>query len=120
MLRSWRLSRLLRRRVHTPGTSCHLRHQPIIEANTPGRRSIRPHTCAHTRNPLCSKGKVSARCVGRQKRRQNRKYPATPWKRPCSGGEGGIRTHSMVTRTMVFEFYDSHVGPCRPVANRVL
>ena len=36
------------------------------------------------------------------------------------GGEGGIRTHGTVTRTTVFEFYDSHVGPCRAVAKRVL
>jgi len=34
-------------------------------------------------------------------------------------GEGGIRTHGTVTRTTVFEFYDSHVGLSRPVANRV-
>jgi hypothetical protein len=32
----------------------------------------------------------------------------------------GIRTHGMVTRTTVFEFYDSHVGLCRSVAKRVL
>ena len=36
------------------------------------------------------------------------------------GGEGGIRTHGTVTRTTVFEFYDSHAGLCRPVAQRVL
>ena len=36
------------------------------------------------------------------------------------GGEGGIRTHGTVTRTTVFEFYDSHDGPCRAVAKRVL
>ena len=33
---------------------------------------------------------------------------------------GWIRTHGTVTRTTVFEFYDSHAGPCRPVAKRVL
>jgi len=37
-----------------------------------------------------------------------------------SGGEGGIRTHGTVTRTTVFEFYDSRVGLSRPVANLVL
>jgi hypothetical protein len=31
-------------------------------------------------------------------------------------GEGGIRTHGTVTRTTVFEFYDSYVGLSRPVA----
>jgi hypothetical protein len=36
------------------------------------------------------------------------------------GGEGGIRTHGTVIRTTVFEFYDSHAGLCRPVANRAL
>ena len=36
------------------------------------------------------------------------------------GGEAGIRTHGTVTRTTVFEFYDSHADPCRPVAKRVL
>jgi hypothetical protein len=36
---------------------------------------------------------------------------------PC-GGEGGIRTHGTVTRTTVFEFYDSHAGPCRSVGKR--
>ena len=35
-------------------------------------------------------------------------------------GEGGIRTRGTITRTTVFEFYDSHVGLCRLVANRVL
>jgi hypothetical protein len=35
-------------------------------------------------------------------------------------GEGGIRTHGTVTRTTVFEFYDSHAGACRPVPKRVL
>jgi hypothetical protein len=34
------------------------------------------------------------------------------------GGEGGIRTHGTVTRTTVFEFYDSHAGPCRSVGKR--
>jgi hypothetical protein len=36
------------------------------------------------------------------------------------GGEGGIRTHGTVTRTTVFEFYDSHVGMCRPVPKRMI
>jgi hypothetical protein len=36
------------------------------------------------------------------------------------GGEGGIRTHGTVTRTTVFEFYDSHAGACRFVAKRAL
>ena len=36
------------------------------------------------------------------------------------GGEGGIRTHGADNRTTVFEFYDSHADPCRPVAKRVL
>ena len=36
------------------------------------------------------------------------------------GGEGGIRTHGTVTRTTVFEFYDSHTGLCRAVVKRVL
>jgi len=31
-----------------------------------------------------------------------------------------IRTHGTVTRTTVFEFYDSHVGLCPLVAKRVL
>ena len=33
---------------------------------------------------------------------------------------GGIRTHRTVTRTTVFEFYDSHDGPCPAVAKCVL
>src|SRR6476660_8521596 len=33
---------------------------------------------------------------------------------------GWIRTHGTVTRTTVFEFYDSHVGLCRSVAKRGL
>src|SRR5262249_15078308 len=33
---------------------------------------------------------------------------------------GGVWTHGTVTRTTVFEFYDSHVGLCRSVAKRVL
>ena len=37
-----------------------------------------------------------------------------------AGGAGGIRTHATLTRTTVFEFYDSHVGLCRSVAKRVL
>ena len=37
-----------------------------------------------------------------------------------SGGKGGIRTHGTVTRTTVFEFYDSHADLCRSVARRVL
>src|SRR5262249_14203825 len=36
------------------------------------------------------------------------------------GAARGIRTHGTVTRTTVFEFYDSHVGLCRSVAKRVL
>ena len=36
------------------------------------------------------------------------------------GGEGGIRTHGTVTRTTVFEFYDSGAGLYRPVAKRML
>jgi len=36
------------------------------------------------------------------------------------GGEGGIRTHSTVTRTTVFEFYDSRAGLCGPVTKRAL
>jgi len=36
------------------------------------------------------------------------------------GGEGGIRTHGTVTRTTVFEFYDSRAGAYRLVAKRVL
>src|SRR5262245_2684516 len=43
---------------------------------------------------------------------------------PCAStgqiGEGEIRTHGTVTRTTVFEFYDSHVGLCPLVAKRVL
>jgi hypothetical protein len=39
---------------------------------------------------------------------------------PNLGGEGGIRTHGTVTRTTVFEFYDSHTGLCRAVVKRVL
>jgi len=35
-------------------------------------------------------------------------------------GEGGIRTHGTVTRTTVFEFYDSHAVLCRAVANCAL
>jgi hypothetical protein len=43
------------------------------------------------------------------------------WLKPRpSGGEGGIRAHGTVTRTTVFEFYDSHVGLCRAVAKRAL
>jgi len=37
-----------------------------------------------------------------------------------TGGEGGIRTHGTVTRTTVFEFYDSHAGRYRPVTKRAL
>ena len=40
-------------------------------------------------------------------------------RRPLSR-EGGIRTHGTVTRTTVFEFYDSHIGLCRLVTKRVL
>ena len=36
------------------------------------------------------------------------------------GGEGGIRTHGTVTRTTVFEFYDSRAGAYRFVAMRAL
>jgi len=36
------------------------------------------------------------------------------------GGEGGIRTHGTVTRTTVFEFYDSRAGAYRLVAKRAL
>ena len=36
------------------------------------------------------------------------------------GGEGGIRTHGTVTRTTVFEFYDSRAGVCRTVPNRAV
>ena len=39
---------------------------------------------------------------------------------PGNWGEGGIRTHGTVTRTTVFEFYDSHAGLCRQVTKRVL
>jgi hypothetical protein len=35
------------------------------------------------------------------------------------GGEGGIRTHGTVTRTTVFEFYDSDAVAYRAVAKRV-
>jgi hypothetical protein len=44
----------------------------------------------------------------------------------CSGPRlamrrlSGIRTHGTVTRTTVFDFYDSHDGLCRCVAKRVL
>ena len=31
------------------------------------------------------------------------------------GGEGGIRTHGTVTRTTVFEFYDSRADLCLPI-----
>jgi hypothetical protein len=37
-----------------------------------------------------------------------------------AGGEGGIRNHGTVTRTTVFEFYDSHADPCRSVTKRPL
>ena len=37
-----------------------------------------------------------------------------------AGGEGGIRTHGTVTRTTVFEFYDSGAAVCRAVANRAV
>ena len=40
--------------------------------------------------------------------------------RAIENGEGGIRTHGTVTRTTVFEFYDSHAGACRLVAKRAL
>jgi hypothetical protein len=33
-------------------------------------------------------------------------------------GEGGIRTHGTVTRTMAFEFEDSRAGVGRPAAKR--
>jgi len=36
------------------------------------------------------------------------------------GGEDGIRTHGTITRTTVFESYDSRTVLRRPVANRVL
>jgi len=36
------------------------------------------------------------------------------------GGEGGIRTRGTVTRTTVFEFYDSRVGACRTVTMSVV
>src|SRR5215510_11012852 len=48
------------------------------------------------------------------------KKTATPCPSIGPIGEGGIRTHGTVTRTTVFEFYDSYVGPCRSVAKRVL
>ena len=46
--------------------------------------------------------------------------PATPYAATGLNGEGGIRTHGTVTRTTVFEFYDSHAGLYRFVAKRVL
>ena len=39
---------------------------------------------------------------------------------PVFGGEGGIRTHGTVTRTTVFEFYDSRADLCFPVAKSAL
>ena len=51
---------------------------------------------------------------------QNWQSPAKPCYASSQNGEGGIRTHGTVTRTTVFEFYDSHVGLCRSVAKRVL
>jgi hypothetical protein len=40
--------------------------------------------------------------------------------RARSWNQQKIRTHGTVTRTTVFEFYDSHDGLCRCVAKRVL
>ena len=47
-------------------------------------------------------------------------YRRSPFRAQGNGGEGGIRTHGTVTRTTVFEFYDSHAGLCRPVTKRAL
>ena len=46
------------------------------------------------------------------------KRPENPCKSTGVGGEGGIGTHGTVTRTTVFEFYDSRVGLCCSVAKR--
>ena len=48
------------------------------------------------------------------------KIPAFPWKPTTWNGEGGIRTHGTVTRTTVFEFYDSHADLSHPVPKRVV
>jgi hypothetical protein len=50
----------------------------------------------------------------------NQERAAKPWKPRWYGGEGGIRTHGTVTRTTVFEFYDSRADPYRRVAKRAL
>src|SRR5262245_43979453 len=41
-----------------------------------------------------------------------------PYREGISGISGG--THGTVTRTTVFEFYDSHAEACRSVAKRVI
>src|SRR5262245_14089795 len=47
--------------------------------------------------------------------------PFAPWPRlKTCFGEGGIRTDGTVTRTTVFEFYDSHAVLCLAVANCAL
>jgi len=52
--------------------------------------------------------------------KRNLGSPATPRVSAYGGGEGGIRTHGTVTRTTVFEFYDSRVGACRTVTMSVV
>ncbi len=49
---------------------------------------------------------------------QIQKSPATPYAAKRQNGEGGIPTRGTVTRTTVFEFYDSRNGVYHPVSNR--
>src|SRR5262245_44820049 len=60
--------------------------------------------------PLCREAKREAK----QKIPSNALETALFWRR------GVIRTHGTVTRTTVFEFYDSHAVLCRAVANCAL
>ena len=48
------------------------------------------------------------------------KYIIVQYDSTQNGGEGGIRTDGTVTRTTVFEFYDSRAGVCRTVPKRVI